>query len=205
MSQTAAFPSPNVLETLAALGARRLTPAQYHVMHDAGILMEGERVELLDGYLVEKPVRNPPHDVTLQRLTKRLVMLGLVGWEVRIQSAVSFNESEPEPDGAVVRGNETVYEARHPRPGDFGVIIEVSDSSLLFDRREKGRLYAKAGIPVYWVVNVADGAVEVYTDPDPGTTPPAYRTRADYSAGQDVPLVLDGVEVARVSVTELIP
>ena len=142
MSTPAVFPSPDVLDLLAAFGARRLTVAQYHTMHDAGILMEGDRVELLDGYLVEKPMRNPPHDVTLQRLNKRLVRLALVGWEVRTQSAVTFQGSEPEPDGAVVRGDEATYATRHPGPGDFGLIVEVSDSSLQFDRKVKGKMYA---------------------------------------------------------------
>src|SRR5262249_44315171 len=156
MSAPTVFPSPDVLDALAAFGARRLTVAEYHTMHDAGILMEGERVELLEGYIVEKPMRNPPHDVTLQRLTKRLLRLGLTGWEVRIQSAVSFQTSEPEPDAAVVRGDETNFDARHPEPADFGVIFEVSDSSLLFDRKVKGKMYAEVGLPGYWVVNITD-------------------------------------------------
>lgn len=204
MSLSTVFPSPDVLDLLAAMGARRFSVAQYHTMHDAGILMEGDRVELLDGYLVEKPMRNPPHDVTLQRLTKRLVRLGLVGWETRIQSAVSFQQSEPEPDAAVVRGDECTYETRHPEPGDFGLVIEVSDSSLLFDRRVKGRMYAEVRIPAYWIVNVVDRQVEVYTDPDPAAAP-AYLTRTDYRPGDDVPIVLDGRAVGTIPVADLLP
>ncbi|QDU20252.1 Uma2 family endonuclease [Urbifossiella limnaea] len=205
MTAPAVFPSPDVLDALAAFGARRLTVAEYHTMHDAGILMEGERVELLDGYIVEKPMRNPPHDVTLQRLTKRLLRLGLAGWEVRIQSAVSFQESEPEPDGSVVRGDEARYATRHPVPADFGIIIEVSDSSLLFDRQVKGKMYAEVAVPVYWIVNVVDRQVEVYSDPDPAATPPAYRTRTDYHPGDDVSLVLDGVAVGTIPAADLLP
>jgi Uma2 family endonuclease len=205
MSPAFAAQNTSVLKSLATMGARRLTVAEYHKMHDAGIFMEGERVELLDGFVVEKPVRNPPHDVVLQRLTKRLLHLGLVGWEVRIQSAVTFAGSEPEPDAAVVRGDETTYEGRHPGPADFGVLCEVSSSTLGFDRKVKAELYALAGVPVYWVLNVADRAVEVYADPDPAADPPAYRTRADYPAGRDVPLVLDGATAAVLPVADLFP
>lgn len=119
------FPSPDLLDRLAALGTPRLTVAEYHTMHDAGLLMEGDRVELLDGYLVEKPPRNPPHDVTLQRLTKRLIRLGLVGWEVRIQSAVSFQESEPEPDAALVRGDDTTFQGQPTRVSSSRCPIRV--------------------------------------------------------------------------------
>lgn len=199
MSPTTVFPAPDVLDVLAAMGARRLSVAQYHTMHDAGILMEGDRVELLDGYLVEKPTRNPPHDVTLQRLTKWLARLGLAGWEVRIQSAVTFQESEPEPDAAVVRGDESTFAHRHPAPADFGLIIEVSDSSLLFDRRVKGKMYAAVAIPVYWIVNLVDRQIEVYTDPDAS----GYRARADYAHSAAVPVALDGQVVTTIPVADL--
>lgn len=205
MAQTAPFPAPTLLSSLALAGARRLTVEQYHKMHDAGILMEGERVELLDGYIVEKPVRNPPHDGTLLRVSNRLPRRLPAGWVLRVQSAVGLPGSEPEPDAAVVRGDETSYDRRHPQPPDFGIIIEVSDSSLLFDRREKGRLYAENGIPIFWIVNIVDRQVEVYTDPDPAASPAAYRTRTDYRLGQDLPLVLDGRPTGAVPVAELIP
>jgi Uma2 family endonuclease len=194
-----------LLDMLAALGARRLTVAEYHTMHDAGILMEGERVELIDGYLVEKPMRNPPHDGAVTRITNRLPRRIPAGWVPRVQSAVTFTGSEPEPDAAIVRGDDTSYDARHPDPGDFGIIIEVSDSSLLFDRRVKGRMYAEVNIPVYWIVNVVDRQVEVYTGPDPAANPAVYRNRTDYRPGDTVPLVLDGQPAGGIPVDDLLP
>ncbi len=205
MSMTTPAVQPTPLSLMAVAGFRRLTVAQYHKMLDAGILMEGERVELLEGYLVEKHVRNPPHDGAVTRLINRLPRHIPAGWVARFQCAVTFTESEPEPDGAIVRGDLTTYDSRHPAPGDFGIVIEVSDSSLAFDRREKGRIYARAGIPVYWVVNVADRQVEVYTDPQPAAAPPAYAARTDYLPGQDVPIVLDGRIVAAVPAADLLP
>jgi Uma2 family endonuclease len=197
---------PTSLASLAALGARRFTVADYHKMHDAGILMDGERVELLDGYVVEKPLRKPPHEGAVRRLTIRLPRHVPPGWSVQIQDAITLpSDSEPEPDAAVIRGDETAYDTRHPGPADVGIVIEVSGSSLAFDRGEKSRLYARDGIPAYWIVNVADRQIEVYADPQPTASPPAYATHTDYRPGDSVPLVLDGVAVASIPVADLIP
>lgn len=190
---------------LSMAGFVTFTPEQYHKLIDSGVIQEGEPVELLEGYLVEKPMRNPPHDGALTRLTYRLPPRLPPGWVTRIQCAVSLADSEPEPDGAVVRGDDTSYDARLPTASDFGVVVEVSDSSLAFDRRDKGRIYARAGIPVYWVVNIPDRRVEVYTDPDPAANPPAYRTRTDHTTGDAVPLFLDGQAAGGVPVSDLLP
>ncbi|HEX4612557.1 MAG TPA: Uma2 family endonuclease [Urbifossiella sp.] len=182
-----------------------MTPQQYHQMIEASLLQEGEPIELLEGIVVEKGTRTPPHDGVVTRLTNRLPRRLPPGWVTRIQCATALGDSEPEPDGAVVRGDDTAYDTRLPEPADFGLAIEVSDSTLAFDRRDKGRIYARAGIPVYWIVNVADGQVEVYTDPDPAATPPVYRARTDYRPGQDVPLALDGAVVASLPAANLLP
>jgi Uma2 family endonuclease len=118
---------------------------------------------------------------------------------------IALIESEPEPDAAVVRGDITTYFTRHPTPTDFGIVIEISDSTLAFDRRDKGRIYARAGIPVYWIVNVVDRQVEVYTDPQPGAAPPAYAAQTIYRPGQDVPILLDGTATSAVAVSDLLP
>jgi Uma2 family endonuclease len=202
MSTPARPASPPPL--LSVAGFRKFTPEQYHKLIDSGIVMEGEPIELLEGYMVEKAMRNPPHDGSVTRLTNRLPRRLPAGWVTRIQCAVSMTDSEPEPDGAVVRGDDTSYDTRLPAPADFGIIIEVSDSSLAFDRRDKGRIYARAGIPVYWIVNVADRQVEVYSDPDAAANPPAYRTRTDYRPGDAVPITLDGKVVGTIPVSDLL-
>jgi Uma2 family endonuclease len=127
------------------------------------------------------------------------------GWIPRIQCAVAFGESEPEPDAAVVRGDDTSYDSRLPNASDFGIILEVADSTLAFDRRDKGRIYARAGIPVYWIINVADRQIEVYSDPDSSASPPAYRSRTDYSTGDQVPILLDGTSQGTLPVSDLLP
>jgi Uma2 family endonuclease len=203
MTPSTGQPTPPGL--LAAAGFFRLTVDEYHRMIEANILTTDDRVELLDGYLVNKMPQNSPHGSTLERLTEDLTRLKPAGWRVRIQSPITLARSEPEPDAAVVRGDRHTFDARHPGGSDFGVVIEVADSSLALDRREKGRLYAEAGIPVYWIVNVANRQIEVYADPNTAADPPAYRTRTDYPPGDAVPVVLDGAAVGTIAVSELLP
>jgi Uma2 family endonuclease len=197
---------PAVQSALASVSTFfRLTVAQYHEMILNNTLTTEDRVELLDGYLVNKMPQNDPHHSTVQRLTEDLVRLVPVGWRARIQLPITVGNSEPEPDGAVVRGDRRTFDHRKPTASDFGIIIEVADSSLTLDRREKGRIYAEAGIPEYWVVNLVDRQVEVFTDPNQSASPPEYRLRSNYSPGQSVPLILDGQLVANIVVDDLLP
>jgi Uma2 family endonuclease len=202
MNATTRAASPPPLLSLA--GFKRFTPAQYHALIHSGIIQEGEAVELLEGYLVEKGMRNPPHEMSLRRLAARLPR-HVPGWFLQIQGAISLGASEPEPDGVLLRGDETACDGRLPTAADMGLVIEVSDSTLTFDRRDKGRIYARAGIPVYWIVNVADRQIEVYSDPDTAANPPEYRTRTDYKPGDAVPVTLDGQVVGTIPASELLP
>jgi Uma2 family endonuclease len=195
--------SPSPL--LSVAGFRKFTPSQYHKLIDHGVILEGEPIELLEGYLVEKSVRNPPHEMSLRRLTARLPRRLPTGWFLQIQGAILLGESEPEPDGVILRGDETTCDGRLPMPADVALVIEVSDSSLDFDRRDKGRIYARVGLATYWIVNIQDRQIEVYANPDPNVNPPAYTTRTDYAITDTVPIVLDGVVVGSVPVAELIP
>src|SRR3954447_3325827 len=125
---------------------RRFTVDEYHRMIESGILNDEDKVELLEGYVVEKMPRNPPHDVAIQRLNKRLTRLDLAGWEVRIQSAITLPDSEPEPDVTLARGDDHTFANRHPLPAELGALIEVADSTLARDRQDKSRIYARANI-----------------------------------------------------------
>ncbi len=127
------------------------------------------------------------------------------GWDLRIQSAVTLVDSQPEPDIAVVRGSAVNYENNHPGPADIGLLIEVADSSLLRDQRDKTRIYARAGIVCYWIVNLLDRRIEVYTQPAGPTAVPAYGSFQIYQPGDNVPLVLDGNTVATVAAADLLP
>jgi len=193
-------PTQPIPFSVPVAGFRRFTVDEYHRLIEIGILTENDNLELLEGYLVHKMSRNPPHDGTYQKVLKRLLRCIPPEWDARGQCAITLAESEPEPDIAVVRDDPRGYMTRHPEPADCGLIIEVSDSTLSFDRADKSRIYAGAGIAVYWVVNVVDGQIEVYHSPN-GTT---YADRQDYRPGDTIPLVLDGVTVAQLSVAELI-
>lgn len=184
---------------------RRFTLAEYHKMIETGVLIDGEPYELLEGHLVHKMSRGSPHDSAVQVLAKRLYRMVPDGWEVRPQCAVTLSDdSEPEPDIAVARGDETTFRDHHPGPTELSFVVEVSASSLSIDQHDKGRIYARDGIPVYWVVNVEDRRIEVYTRP--GDTPdgPAYQDRQDFPTGSDVPVVLDGHQIGVVAAADLI-
>lgn len=141
------------------------TPAQYRQMAEVGILAEGEKVELIEGMIVRKMTRNAPHDGTLQVVSRRLISLVSEKWEIRSQSAIITKDSEPEPDLAIVPGPVDRYGSEHPVASEVMFVAEIADSSLVFDRR-KASVYARGGVPVYWIVNVADRQLEVFSEPD---------------------------------------
>jgi Uma2 family endonuclease len=186
-------------------GFRRFSVTEYHRLIELGILTEDDNLELLDGYLVHKMSRNPPHDAAIQKGLKRWLRLLPPGWDLRVQSAITLTESEPEPDFAIVRGDETAYLTRHPTARDIGLVVEVSDSSLVGDRDDKGPIYARAGIDCYWIVNLNDRQVEVYTAPSGPVPDPRFLQRVDYRAGDSVSLLLGGTTLLQIAVQELLP
>ena len=183
----------------------RFRVEDYQKMIDAGILTDEDAVELLEGFVVHKMPRNAPHDSTIAKLYRRLDRLAPNGWVVRCQSGTQLTESRPEPDIAIARGGETAFDARQPLPSDLVLVVEVSDSSLDRDRHDKGRIYAGDGIPVYWIVNLVDRQVEVYSNPT-GPVPDArYQRHQIYYAGANVLLELDGNAVGAIAVNDLLP
>ncbi len=191
--------------TGATLPVRRFTVGEYHRMISAGILTKDDRVELLEGWLVQKMSRNPPHDVVVGLLLQLLFAKLPRGWHSRGQSAMTTDVSEPEPDVAVVRGVLRDYLAAHPRPRDVALVAEVADSSLQDDRNLKGALYGRVGVPFYWLINLQDGRLELYSDPSSPDPNPGYRQRQDLGPADAVPLVLDGREVCRIPVSDILP
>jgi Uma2 family endonuclease len=115
------------------------------------------------------------------------------------------DDSVPEPDLSIVRGASRDYSQRHPKACDVALLIEVSDSSLAEDRGDKLQTYASAGVPVYWIVNLPNRRIEVYTEPNGAATPPHYHKSQFFCPGDEVPIVLDGVEVGRLNVSDVLP
>lgn len=182
----------------------RFSVARYQRMIESGILTSEDKVELLENWVVLKMPRNPPHDGTIDLV--KAAFAGLpTGWLLRSQQAVVLADSQPEPDFSVVRGGPRSYVARQPTAADTALVIEVADSSLLRDQRDKTRIYARAGIPVYWIINLVDRRIEVYTQPSGPAAVPAYGAFQMYQPGDSVPRVLDGVTVGSVPAADLLP
>lgn len=173
-------------------------------MISSGVFDGDEGIELLEGLLVRKMAKNPPHE-TATRLTDALLSASLpAGWHVRNQAALTFPDSEPEPDLAIVRGSVRDFAERHPTPADVAVVIEVADSSVLVDRR-KGILYAREDIPIYWIVNLQDGVVEVHSEPDIRPGEGEYGVIRVYGRSETIPLTIAGQQIAEVPVVDLLP
>jgi hypothetical protein len=150
--------------------ARRLfTREEYHRMGEVGILKRTDRVELIRGEIVEMSPIGRRHRAFVNNLNQLLV-IRLVGRAiVSVQNAVALaDNTEPEPDLAILRLRAVPYKEREPYADDALLLIEVADSSLAYDRSTKLRLYAAAGIPEYWVVDCIAERVEVHRTPDAG-------------------------------------
>jgi Uma2 family endonuclease len=184
---------------------RRFTLAEYHRMIESGILVDGEPYELLEGWIVRKMSRGNPHDDAVSALTILFVLLLPTGWVPRPQCTVTLSDdSEPEPDFTLARGVKGTYRDHHPGPSEIGLTVEVAASSLTVDRHDKGRIYARDRIPVYWVVNVVDQQIEVYSQPGGPVDAPAYQQRQDFLPGSTIPVVLDGQTVGSIAVSDVI-
>lgn len=157
---------------------RRFNRIEYYRMAEAGIFRPDERVELIEGTVVCQWSQTPAHAFALAVLTPLLLKLLSTTYHARLRAPVVLSDdTELEPDALIVHGTWHDYADHHPRAKDTLLAIEVADSSLAYDRTTKQRLYARHGIPHYWIVNVQDEAVEVYTAPGPSgyAEPDTYR------------------------------
>jgi Uma2 family endonuclease len=183
------------------LELRRLNVDQYDRIVAAGLLDDCQ-VELITGLLVSKMPKGPLHVWAVDATRNRLAGLIPPGWYLRKKDPVRIPPfDEPEPDVAVVKGTREDYRARHPGPDEVALVAEVAETTLDRDQGEKLTAYARGRIPVYWIVNLLDRWVEIYTGPGPT----GYATRVDARPGQHIPVVIDGVEVGRIAVDDLLP
>jgi Uma2 family endonuclease len=178
---------------------------QYHAMIREGVLTDDDPVELLEGWLVQKMPKNPAHCNATQLARDGLATMVGPSYFVASERPVTLPDSEPEPDVTVARGKLQQFRERHPGPSDIALLVEVADATLVRDQRSKKRIYAKAGIAVYWIVNLVDRRIEVYTEATGPTEKPDYRSKHFYGATKEVPVVLDGREVGRLKVKDLLP
>jgi len=183
---------------------RRFTVAEYRQLGTIGVLTEDDRVELLEGWIVPKMNHNPAHDGTIDLLEDALRSHLPDGWRIRIQSAITTVDSEPEPDLAIVRGPANRFVEAHPTSPDIGLVIEVADTSLSRDHR-KCQLYAREGIIEYWIVDLVHRRIECYSNPSGADAEPAYQGRNDYGLDSEIPFAIDGQQITVLPVRLLLP
>lgn len=181
----------------------RLDVEQYHEMIRLGILTEDDQVELLEGWLVCKMPKKPPHTLANDLTRDTLLAMLPVGWHVKTQDPITLPDSEPEPDVVVVRGDRRQYADHPPCAADIVLVVEVAETTLVRDRGLKKRLYARAGIPVYWILNLAAQRLEVYSAPVASDTTADYQERRDYELTEQIWLQLDDGEIGPIVVGEL--
>ena len=180
-----------------------MTVEQYEAMVDSGAFKARDRFHLINGYLVAKLTQNPPHVVADELCGGSLLRIIRPGWHVLTAKPIRLPGcgSEPEPDRCIVRGTIRDYERRRPGPDDIAMVVEIADSSLQGDREMAASVYGPSGISIYWIVNLVNRQVDVYTD----AWPRGYRSRADFPGGQAVPLVIDWQPLGQIAVHEILP
>ncbi len=165
----------------------RLTTEDYHRMGEVGIFGDNKRIELIDGELIDMAPIGSDHGATVDGLTELFVLACQRRAIVRVQCSVRLGRfSEPQPDLSMLRLRADRYHSGHPEAGDVLLLVEVSDSSLRFDRTVKLPLYARAGIAEYWIVDLTRRVVDVHRDP----VGDGYATLQTYQAGDRVVLAL---------------
>jgi len=151
------------------VAVRHFNVAEYYQMARAGVLTEDERVELVRGEIVAMSPIGSRHAGCVNRLYTRLDRWARGRFVVTSQNPIRLDDhSEPQPDIAILKMRDDFYGDAHATPGEVRLVIEVADTSMGYDREEKAPLYAEAGIPEMWLVNLPEGVIEIYTEPVDG-------------------------------------
>lgn len=209
-ASTPSTPRLTVLPVETEGGLYRMSLEKYHQIAELGILGPRDRTVLIDGLLVNKMTKGPEYSSTATKGYRLLTRLLPDVWHVRKEDPITLPDgpsghpSEPEPDLAVVRGDDDTYTKRHPLPGEVALVVEVAGSSLRLDREMLAR-YAWAGIPVTWIVNLKNRTIELYTDPTGPGDDARYQTARTLGEDGQLPVVLDGAELGAVLVRDLLP
>lgn len=194
------FPPPSGL-TLDNVD--RLTIDQYEQMARAGMFGDS-RVELIEGYVVSKMPPDPPHVSVVELTRAALQPLLPAGWHFREEKPIRLpDDNMHETDLAIVRGTIRDYVTRHPDSDDIAAVVEVAASSVSRDRNAKLAIYAASGIPIYWIVNLIDDCLEIYSEPAPERR--IYRSQQILGRTDQASLTIDGHVQSPIAVAELLP
>jgi Uma2 family endonuclease len=180
----------------------RLSLEQYEAMVASGIFTCRDRFHLIRGLLVSKMTQNTPHSTADLLCGDALERTIPPGWHVRPAKPIRIpgQGSKPEPDRSVARGGIRDYSHRDPEPSDIALVVEVADSRLR-EAHDLIDVYGSGGIPVYWIINLIDRLVEVYSNPGPS----GYGSMEVLMPGHDLAVVIDGIEVGQIPVTDFLP
>jgi Uma2 family endonuclease len=190
------------MKSTTSIRERRWTRKEYELLIDNGIVHEDEAVELLAGHLVVAEPQRGPHARTIELIVETLREALGAGWRIRVQLPLAAGEdSEPEPDIALVRG--TARQARDEHPTEAALVIEVAEGSLRLDRTLKAGIYARARVADYWIVNLADRVLEVYRQP--GREMRRWRYGSVQILGPEAVVVPLAAPQVRISVADLLP
>jgi Uma2 family endonuclease len=184
----------------------RLPVNQFLKMVDAGIFPHDAHVELLGGILIQMMTKGDPHDFTLGAIGEALRAITPEGWILREDKSLQLGRySRPEPDVAIVRGPRRQYSQRTPHARETALVVEVAQSTYPFDRGEKWRAYAASRIPIYWIVNLDKSRIEVYRAPAGRGKTASYHQAEIFEAHAEIPVVIEGHDVGRVVVRDVLP
>ena len=179
---------------------RKFTVAEYYRMAEVGILQPDERVELIEGEIIVMPPIGPEHANNVDEYIDVFAQYARDRFRIRIQNPVRLSdESEPEPDVALLRRRPEGYGAAHPTPADVLLVIEVAHSSLEYDRSIKAHIYGRSGVPETWVRNLPEDCIERFTEPGPD----GYAQHTIHRRGETLtPVSMPSLELA---VADLLP
>lgn len=184
----------------------QISRERYHELIDAGAFA-GDRVELIHGYLIRKMAVKPPHILVLQLLLRYLTRLveDNGNWHLSSQNPIATDDSEPEPDIAVIRGGILDYGERLPEGNDLGLVVEISATTLAYDQKVKTALYASVGIPQYWIVDVEGRQIELHTSPLALEERAQYLNKTIYVETDNIPVQIEDELFGEIPVTSILP
>ncbi len=181
-----------------------LTLDEFRRRSALGQTAQSSGFELLEGVVVEKSRQSLRHESALEKLQDVLRVVP-EDWQVRVQQPLALGDSQPQPDIAVVRKVLDDYADGPPQATDVVMVVEAADASLLLDRRLKARIYARAGILNYWVLNLLDSQLEVFTNPSGLVPMPGYQEQRIYRIEDRISLVIGLDDLGTIRIGELIP
>ncbi len=189
-------------DTALPVSPDRQTVEQFDRLVQLGVVGQQEKVELIEGRIVRKAAGDRSYPLAAKQAMLALLRVLPRGWHVASEKSVVVSQwSKPLPDMAVVRGQAGDYRKRDVRLPEVALVVHIAQTSLEHDRTVMTRVYASGGVPVYWILNLVDQRIEVFSNP----TSDHYDSCEDYQFGQHVPLVIEGVDVGPIPVVDILP